>query len=579
MPKTRHALLLSLAGLALAGLGAYRTRRKWIGQLLRLPPARYDVIVERNIRVPMPDGVTLATDHYAPIADGSFPTILIRTPYGLETDVPLPVNQMIAFPAQRFAERGYHVVAQSTRGRFESEGDYVPFIHEAADGRATLEWIARQAWFNGALGMWGASYLGYVQWAVTANAPPYLKALFPSITGSNLMSAVYPDGAVALDTIATWLYVVNEMEGEAQHSVWEMMRRISPQTQAQRLTPVYHSLPIGQADRIALGHSLPYFSQWIGHPQLDDPFWREVDHSRNATRAAMPIHLLSGWYDLLLRQLLADYAALKAAGRMPHLTIGPWFHTNPLNQTWSIRAGLEWFDAHLKGERSRLRRHPVEIFVMGANHWRELDAWPPPAHETRYYLNSDASLSTNLPATNLPPDRYHYDPADPTPSIGGPRLMPPSGPMDQRAIEGRPDVLIYTTPTLEEDVEVIGAVRLELYARSSLPHTDFVGRLCDVYPDGRSINICDGLFRIEPGGAAIQPDGRLKISIDMSATATRFLRGHRIRLHVASAAHPRWNRNLGTGEPFVSGTAMLAAEQTVYHDAAHPSALILSVTI
>ncbi|HJW83803.1 MAG TPA: CocE/NonD family hydrolase [Anaerolineae bacterium] len=577
MTDKRNAVLISLLGVAAAGLGAYRARRAWLGRWLGLTPARYDVVVERDIRVPMPDGVTLSTDHYAPRSAGSFPAILIRTPYGLEDDVPFPLNQMVGFPARRFAERGYHVIAQSTRGRFKSEGEFIPFVSEADDGRATLDWIARQPWFNGALGMWGASYLGYVQWAVAAGAPPYLKALFPCITGSDLAPAFYPDGAFGLDTFAHWMYVVDEIDRPAKRSFWQLMPRLSLQAQARQVAPAFRRLPLGEADTAVLGHPLAYTREWWNHAHPGDPFWQVIDHGPGVVGAGMPIHLLSGWYDLLLRQLLADYAALKAAGRAPHLTIGPWYHANPLNQLRSLREGLDWFDAHLKGDRRRLRRRPVEIYVMGLDKWREMDDWPPRARETRYYLHGDTGLSTEPPAADSRPDGYRYDPARPTPSVGGPRLMPPNGPMDQRSLESRSDVLIYTTPPLEQDLDVIGPVRLELYVRSSLAHADFVGRMCDVHPDGRSINVCDGLFRIEPGKGAIQPDGSLRIEVDMWATAQGFGRGHRIRLQVASGAHPRWSRNLGAGEPLASGTRMLAADQTVYHDAAHPSALVLPV--
>jgi putative CocE/NonD family hydrolase len=243
-----------------------------------------------------------------------------------------------------------------------------------------------------------------------------------------------------------------------------------------------------------------------------------------------------------------------------------------------LREGLRWFDAHLKGAGDHLRREPVRIYVMGANEWRELDDFPPPARPTRYYLHAEGGLTRDPPEGTAPPDGYRYDPADPTPALGGALLaLKGAGPQDNRPLESRSDVLCYTTPPLARDLEVIGPARLELFVRSSLPHTDFFGRLCDVHPDGHSINICDGLFRVEPGRGEAGPDSTLRIEIDMWATAHRFRGGHRLRLVVSSGAHPRWSRNLGTGEAPATGVTMAVAEQSVYHDVAHPSALVLPI--
>jgi hypothetical protein len=290
------------------------------------------------------------------------------------------------------------------------------------------------------------------------------------------------------------------------------------------------------------------------------------------------VHLVGGWYDYYLRGLLRDYATLKAAGREPRLTIGPWFHAQPGGLMAGLREGLAWFDAQLKGDRCRLGQKPVRLYLMGADEWQDLDDYPPKAHETRYYLQAGAGLATDLPPGESPPDRYRYDPADPTPALGGALLaFQGAGPQDNRGLEARPDVLCYTTPPLDCALDVIGSVRLVLFARSSLPCADFFGRLCDVSPDGRSTNICDGLFRVEPGHAESQPDGIQRLEVDMWATACRFQRRHRIRLQVSSGAHPRWSRNLGSGEAVATGVTMLAADQTIYHDAAHPSALVLPV--
>jgi hypothetical protein len=225
-----------------------------------------------------------------------------------------------------------------------------------------------------------------------------------------------------------------------------------------------------------------------------------------------------------------------------------------------------------------LRPQPVRICVLGSNEWREMADWPPPAQDTRYFLHGKQQLAIDQPAELSQPDRYVYDPGDPTPAMGGPLLSFASGPVDQRSIENRSDVLTYTTAPFGEDLEVIGTPRAELYVRSSLAHTDFVARLCDVQPDGRSINLCDGFVRLTPGDGELQPDGSLKIIIELWPTAICFQRGHRLRLQVCSGAHPRLSRNLGKGEPLATATEWQGAEQLIYHDAAHPSALILPVT-
>ena len=562
-----------LVVLGLFGVGAYVTRRRWIARWLHLPPARHGVQVERGIQIPMPDGIALIADHYSPDARGAFPTILIRTPYGRDLrGTTLGILHM--FVSQRFAERGYHVIVQDTRGRFDSEGEWEPFVNEARDGRATMEWIARQPWFDGNLGMWGPSYEGYVQWAAAVDAPNYLKAMLLGVTGSQINP--YTGSAFGFDGMLRWLDNLHPRgEGLARFHT-ALNRFIDPRAQARVLAPAFAHLPIGEADRIVLGHSVPYYRTWLENAHADAPLWKSVDHGAQMARVHAAAHFVSGWYDILLYQLLKDYEALRAAGHAPYLTVGPWRHLDIAAAEEALRAGVHWFDAELKGE-NRRRANPVRLYLMGASEWIEFTSWLPPARETRLYLREARQLALEMPAADAAPDHYRYDPADPTPALGGPVYHQEGGAQDNRALEARADVLTYTTAPLERDVDVIGWVKAELYARSSLAHTDFFARLCDVYPEGRSLNVCDGLFRIEPGNVEQLPDGSARVVIDMWATAQRFRRGHCIRLQVSSGAHPRWNRNLGTGEPLATATRMIAADQTVFHDAAHLSALVLPI--
>jgi uncharacterized protein len=551
-----------------------------LARLLKLPPPRFGVTVQRDIPVKMPDGARLFTDHYRPKVAGDWPAILIRTPYGRGKEMALGNGLFMAeLPARRFAERGYHVVVQGARGCFGSEGEFLPHVNEARDGLATAEWIAAQPWFHGALGTWGPSYLGYMQWALAPGAPPYLKAMMVMLASAENYSVTHPDGAFGLETRLRWsqgMQLQARLHGRPRR---EQLRQFFAKDAERALQTAFAHLPLAEADRVAAGEPIPFYADLLTHTRPDDPFWAERDHSGAVGAVTAPVHLLGGWYDYYLRGLLRDYAALEAAGRAPHLTIGPWNHAHTGGMFAGLRAGIDWFDAHLKGDRSRLRRSRVLLYVMGAGEWRGMECFPPAASPTRYYLGTGGSLGTTPPAAGSPPDGYRYDPANPTPALGGALLaVRGAGAVDNRPLEARPDVVCYTTPPLERNLEIAGPVRMELYARSSLPRTDFHGRLCDVAPDGRSTNVCDGLFRVEPGRGEAQPDGSLRIEIDLWATAQRFMRGHRLRLQVSSGAHPRWSRNLGTGEPLATGVRMAAAEQIIFHDEAHPSAVVLPVT-
>lgn len=550
--------------------------RALLARSLRLPPPRFLVRVKRDLAVAMPDGVRLFADHYAPRGAGPFPTILIRTPYGRGQEAAFGAGFSLAeLPAQQFAARGFHVLVQGVRGCFGSEGEFAPHVQEAADGEATLGWLAQQPWFNGRLGTWGPSYLGYTQWATAARAPNAIQAMVPMIASAEPFSVAHPDGAFGLETRLRWAQGLLLL-GELQRSDWrQRLSQASANQAAARLQRAFAHLPLLEADQIASGRPLAHYREVLTHTAPHDPFWQARDHSAAVAAVAAPAHLVGGWHDYFLRGLLRDYRTLRAAGQQPYLTIGPWHHAQPGALLAGIHAGLLWFQTYLQGKQT-LRARPVRLFIMGANRWREFDDFPPPAAPKRFYLQAGRALATTPPPANASPDSYRYDPANWTPAVGGALLaFWGAGAQDNRALEARPDVLSYTTAPLTASLELIGVVRLELFVRSSLAHTDFFGRLCDVDPLGRSTNICDGLVRLAPGLGEPQPDNSLRIVIELSATAYRFGRGHRVRLLVASGAHPRWSRNLGTGEPIATGVNMRVADQTVFHDSAHPSALVL----
>jgi hypothetical protein len=580
---------LALSGLA-AGAGAavliYRNWRHIVRHPLKLSPATYAIGVERNIPIEVESGLTLAADHYYPKAEGPFPTILIRSPYGRELRGG-PVGLIYGFMLRRLAERGYHIIAQDTRGRYESEGEFDPFTYEVWDGRTTIDWISKQPWFDGTqgVGMTGPSYLGYTQWAaaIEPERTPHLKAIMPIMTSSQFFTVIRADGAFALDTVLHWMQITF-LAGRPDRK----RQFISPQEEDRRLQQVFNHLPLRDLDCLLLGERVDFYQDALTHPDRFGLRWRWIDLSERVQNVEAAAHLMTGWHDFMLRELLADYARLAEAGRQPYLTIGPWYHADARYLTEAIRQALDWFDVHLKGQREKLRAKPVRLYVMGADEWRGFDAWPPPAVRIRYYLREERRLSIEPPAAEEQPDRYRYDPADPTPNLGGPLINLPQGAvMDNRVLENRSDVLTYTTPPLDRDLDVIGPVRLALFACSTLEHTDFFGRLCDVQPDGKSLNVCDGLLRVQPEPQVEHPEhnGRardcgeeaLHLEIDLWATAYRFKRGHRLRLIVSSGAHPRWARNTGTAEPLGTATTLRAADQTIRHDRAHPSALILPV--
>jgi uncharacterized protein len=578
----RKKTTLGFLGLGLLGLGMYGLRRQWIGRWLHLQPARNGVVIKRDLGIQMPDGVKLVMDHYIPKGERLYPTILIRTPYSRNPKGGL-FSLLTDFVAQRFAERGYNVLVQDVRGRFESQGEFIPFVDEAADGRATLDWIEKQPWFNGLLGMWGQSYVGYVQWAVAPGAPLYLKALVPGITGSSLPLFCIRDGALQMDTILRWVLQLDAMDRKGWLAKLLGLLRLVPDLQDRILNRTFTQLPLLQADQKLVGKPVQYYRDWLTHPNSDDPYWKALDFSSQVGRVNASVHMVSGWYDILLRELLDDYAALRASGRSPYLTIGPWHHLDLECVSETIRQGLIWFDAILKGDRSRLRKAPVRLFIMGGGGWREYESWPPPSKPVRYYLRTpidglgqgDVALSNDCPASDELPDTYTFDPAHPTPSVGGAMMNVRAGAADNRALEARSDVITYTTPPMDNDLEVIGAACLELYVRSSQAFTDFFARLCDVHPDGRSINVCDGFLRMQPGVGDPQPDGSLRIEIPLWPFANRFARGHSVRLLISSGAFPRYSPNPGSGEPLASATQILPSEQVIYHDLTHPSRLIL----
>jgi uncharacterized protein len=533
-----------------------------VGRFAKLPPAKtHAVIVERDLEIAMPDGVLLLADRYVPRGSKRPPTILVRCPYGRRGFFGLLYGRL-------FAERGFQVLVQSTRGTFGSGGAFDPYVNEHDDGLATVAWLKQQPWFSGALATNGPSYLGLVQWAIARDAGTDLQAIAIQVSSSNFHHRIYAGGSFGLDNALSW----------TQQMAFQETRGFLSQVRARRkLQPLFAHLPLRDLDQLAIGRHSSFFQAWLEHPEADSDYWQRRTFDQTVKDITAPINLVGGWYDIFLPWQVRDYCLLCEAGKHPSLTIGPWAHASFGLLAVGAAEALAWFKAYLLGESSQLRQLPVRIFVTGASVWRDLADWPPlDARSQRFYLQAAFGLAPHPPEA-LSPDQYRYDPADPTPALAGPVLMGKSLPTDNRKLEARPDVLTYTSAPLEADLEVIGPVQAELFVHSSLEHTDFFVRLCDVDQRGTSLNICDGLLRVQPGQPASAADGTLPLLIDLWPTAHRFQRGHRLRLQVSSGAHPRYARNTGSGEPLASATKLLVADQSIYHDPDHPSAIVLSL--
>ena len=517
------------------------------------PPLTRDIAAQRDLRVPMPDGVVLLADRYAPRVGGDgLPVALLRSPYGRRGS--------IASMASPLAERGYQVIMQSCRGTFGSGGTFEAMRNERADGLATLDWITRQPWFGGSIVLYGPSYLGYVQWAVADQLPPEVKAIIPVVTESAItLEFLRPDG-MSLETPFGWGVLT-----DSQEKPGALLRQL---TAGRRNLRAMRALPLRDADVMASGHRVGYVQDILTHA-ADDPYWAPLDHRNRVAGVTIPVSSVGGWYDIFLPGQLRDFRVLQDLGRPVRLTVGPWHHLSGSGQ--GAGEALAFGLAHARGERPA-DRAPVRVFVMGEEAWRDLESWPPPGFgPQRFYLRPGGLLETSV-GEGGDRDRFRYDPKDPTPAVGGVRMLPwGAGRAENSALEARPDVLTYTTAALDADTEVIGDVSAEIWFSSSLSYADVFVRLCDVDASGKSWNVCDGLTSVT--GADVPS----AVTVRLWPTAYRFRRGHRIRVQVSSGAFPRFARNGGSGEPRATATRLLTADQCVYHDPSRPSAVVLPV--
>ncbi|MET9230034.1 CocE/NonD family hydrolase [Lentzea sp. NPDC003310] len=521
-------------------------------RLLDLPPATdRDVTVERDLRIPTHDGKTLLANHWAP-ANTNAPTAVIRSPYGRKG----PLDWLYG---RALAERGLHVLTVSCRGTFGSDGDFRAMRHEREDGLSVLDWLARQPW-AGDVVLTGSSYLGYTQWAVAAEAPVRVRAMVPHVTSSRLALAFLRPDRIEMETLLGW-----SVSTATQERPFTLLRTALGFGR-KRVEEAMRTLPLTEADMAAIGRRWPFYQDCVHHDQ-DDPFWKNEDHSPSVGDVTVPVSSIAGWYDIFLADQLDDFKKLRAAGREAHLTVGPWWHGHVGGMRAVLRDTVGWAADHARG--ATPNKPAVRLFVMGVDEWHDFTEWPPDGYEpTPWYLARNGRIAGS-PHEAAPPSSFTYDPADPTPSLGGPKLENRgAGPVDNRELEARPDVLTFTSDVLDADVEVIGEVRAEVWLEADRPSCDLFVRLCDVDGRGKSLNICDDLVKV-------RPDGVTQVTVDLSPTAHVFRRGHRIRVQVSAGAFPRFARNLGDGGPIHTAKELCTTNVRIFHDEDHPSAIFL----
>lgn len=557
------------------------------------PPHHERVVIQRDLRMVADDGSVLLADRWAPagVDARTLPVVLFRSPYGRRPFGPL---------AETFALRGYQAVVQSCRGTFGSGGTWEPFRHEQADGRRCLEWLAEQPWWSGSVATAGPSYLGLTQWAVLADPPPWLEAASLQVTASRFRDiVVYPGGTFALETGAAWLHLLDHQERPRRQLVTAQLRA------RRALAGAGAALPLTQADAAVLGHAVAHYQDWLVHERPGDPWWDPVDFS-GAVATAPPAVLVGGWWDIFLPSQVDDFRALRAAGRDARLVVGPWTHSSLRQMVAALGETHDWFARHVRPERPPTpgtRRGPeredraahrpqarprVRLAVVGGRRWVEAEEWPPPHLPVAWHLHGDGRLAPEG-ASRFPPTSYSWDPSEPTPGVGGPSLDPSrAGKRNQRRREERSDVATWTGDPLAGDLTAVGPVEAVVWLRASSWWTDLFVRLCDVDRRGRSVNLADGILRLEPDGAGVRTvgsaadgsvgagaDGSVEVRIRMWPIAATWRKGHRIRVQVSGGAHPLFARNLGGGEPLASASTLVTVVHEILHDPDHPSRVVL----
>ena len=512
----------------------------------RLPPQRVPYSVTSSIPVLMRDGVRLLTDHYAP-KGAAYGTVLLRSPYQRAGIVP---HVLVGL----FAARGYHVVVQSCRGTFGSEGRFVPGENEIEDGADTVAWLREQPWFDGRFVGVGGSYLSYTLWSMLMDPPPEMVAAVSFVSFHDFFRVVHGTGAFTLNDSLDWCDSLARQERTSL--VGEFIG--GPRTK-RRLARAYAGLPVTEGEEQYVGAASDWYRQWATRTEPMDPYWRRRDLTAALDRVDVPVLIISGWQDLFLGQTIEQYQRLRERGVDATLTIGPWTHAEVLTRGGPriLREALDWVDVHLRGPASRVDREPVSYLVTGADEWRSAVEWPPSVDGRTLYLAPGRRLADDLPPASAGAVGFTYDPNDPTPTLGGRLLARESGYREDSALARRSDTLVFATAPLSEPLEVVGVPRATLAHRSDPVGGDLWVRISEVAPDGRSQNVTEGFVASPAAGM----DGRTVVELD--PVAHRFAAGSRLGLLVGGGSFPRYARNLGMPGPRNEGTAMTSTRQTV----------------
>ena len=578
-------------------------------------PGPYNVKFDSNVPVMLRDGTITYADVCRPAANGKFPSLLMRTPYSKDG----PSTRTSTIDILRAASRGYSVVVQDIRGRYTSDGEFYPFVNEALDGYDSVEWVASQPWSSGKVGMFGSSYLGATQWLAATAKPPALQGIATGITASDYHEGwAWQGGAFELGFNLSWsigsLTTANwqNLSKQLFLSDYQLSSLVSAQDD---MSAPFNHLPLKNYEGLQNGLA-PYYYDWLEHPEYDD-YWRSISIQESHPEIEVPAYNYGGWYDIFLSGTVTNFTrmhevgATKEARDGQRLVLGPWAHGG-LDQyvtgeyNFGTKASflaedvpgqiLRFYDYWLhEEENGLLEDKPVRIFVMGDNVWRDEDEWPlTRAVSTDYYLRSEGKANTVNGDGSLALERansgkvdvYLYNPADPVPTHGGALCCEPAsliaGVRDQRVVELRPDVLVYTSEPMGIDMEVTGSVTVTLYVSTSVLDTDFTAKLVDVEPNGYARNLCDGIIRGRyrtPRSlpSLLDPGEIYELAIDLGPTSNVFKEGHRIRLEVSSSNFPRFDRNMNTGDSIGTDTKFVSALQTVYHSPQHPSRITLPV--
>ncbi|MGC4050787.1 MAG: CocE/NonD family hydrolase [Paludibaculum sp.] len=554
---------------------------RWILPLLWLAGCAAEPLLTLHVKIPMRDGIRLCTNIFRPAPTGRFPVVIQRTPYRKVSELTPGL--------QAFLRRGYAVITQDVRGRYDSDGEFNQYNQEMNDGDDTISWVARQSWSDGRVGMFGGSYVGLSQWRTALSGNPALKAITPALAGGDEYTDRYYSrgGAFKLGHRLRW---IAENYKPAETPVVDFQRMVT-------------YLPLRRADRLVSGRMLEFFQTVLNHPSYDE-YWRRLSTVEHIEQIHVPAFIEAGWYDNYAQSDLEMWSGLRALGRPARIIVGPWGHNlspvMPEAQFGDIanqplrRMEIEWFDAYVK-QSAPAPASAVRYFLMGANEWKESESWPPkPNLLTAFYLtskkganslNGDGKLILKQQKKGAS-DFYTYDPKVAVPTVGGAlccnNKIFPWGPFDQRRVEGRRDVLVYTSDPLKKAIEVTGPIKVILHVVSSAEDTDFTAKLVDVGPDGRAVILCDGILRLRyrqgiEKAVKYVPGAVERIEIDAGVTSNLFKAGHRIRVDISSSNFPKYDRNLNTGGPLADEKTMRTARQEIRHGQEWDSHVLLPV--